>query len=104
MNKYQVDEFGYPIDPKLRNLEIHLCDLAGSWRGSWGNVHRQEEIRKEYHATMTKLYSLGWWDGTLDVECELPENLMPEEYVRRHSRSSFDGNGLEKSMNRRCRK
>lgn len=90
MCAHEVDQFRYPVDPELRKLEIHVCDLAGAWRESWGDPHHQEEIVDEYHATIAKLYSLGW-EGTLDVECELPEELMPDEYMRRHPSSpAFD--------------
>jgi hypothetical protein len=89
MSAHKVDEIGYPLDPELRKLEFHLCELAGAWRASWGNPERQEEIVAEYHATMAKLYSLGW-DGTLDMECELLKELLPEEYLKRHPRPSFD--------------
>lgn len=83
MCAHEVDKIGLPVNPELRRLELLLCDLAGTWRGSWGDPNRQEELVREYHATMAKLYSLGW-NGALDVECELPDELMPEEYVRRH--------------------
>jgi hypothetical protein len=78
MCAHEVDKFGYPVNPELRKLEFHLCDLAGSW-----GERSEEEIVSEYHATMAELYSLGW-DGTLDVECELPREFMPDKYVRRH--------------------
>jgi hypothetical protein len=80
---HKVDEFGYPSDPKLRALEFRLCDLAGTWRASWGDPQRQEEIVQAYHTTMAELYSIGW-DGRLDIECELPDRLMPKAYLRRN--------------------
>ena len=86
---HKVDEFGYPSDPKLRAREFHLCDLAGTWRASWGDPQRQEEIVREYHETVAELYSLGW-DAGLDSECELPDRLMPTEYLRRNPQSSVD--------------
>ena len=84
MCAHKTDAVGYPLDPELRKLEFHLCGLAGDWRGSWGDSNRQAEIVREYHATMAKLYALGW-DGILDIECELLDELMPEEYLRHRS-------------------
>ncbi len=89
MYAHEIDEFGNPTDPVLRELEFHLCDLAGIWRTKWGSPQRQEEIVQEYHATMAKLYSLGW-DGWLDMECKLPKRLMPEEYLRRNPGALVD--------------
>ncbi len=83
MCAHEVDEFGYPADPELRALEFHLCDLAAAWRSSKDDPQRREKLIKDYHATMDKLYSLGW-DSELDWECFLPKDLMPEEYVRRN--------------------
>jgi hypothetical protein len=83
MCPHKVNELGYPLDPQLNALESKLCILASSWRGSWGDPLKQEEIVREYHTTMEKLYSLGW-DAVLDIDCELPDRLMPEEYLRRH--------------------
>lgn len=74
---HEVDEFGFPTDPELRRLEDRLGDLAGMWRGTY-----DEKVVQEYHATMARLYELGWND-VLDMESELPDSLMPEEYLRR---------------------
>jgi hypothetical protein len=90
MCPHQVDKIGYPVDPELRRLQIQLCDLAGRWRFYGGDARRQEETVREYHATMAQLYALGW-DAVLDVECELLNELMPEEYRRRHPLPPHDG-------------
>jgi hypothetical protein len=45
-----------------------------------------QKVIEEYHATLTKLYELGW-DAALDVDSELPDELMPEEYLKRNSSS-----------------
>jgi hypothetical protein len=80
---HEIDELGYPTDPVLRQLEDRLGYLAGEWGGVRRGVDRQDDIVKEYHQTMQKLYELGW-DGVLDIDCELPDRLMPEEYLKRH--------------------
>lgn len=82
---HEVDKFGYPVDPVLRHLENRLADLAGEWRGVRRGVDGQDDIVREYHEIMEKLYSLGW-DGILNIDDELPDRLMPEEYRRRHPR------------------
>ncbi len=79
MSKHQVDKFGFPIDPELNRLESYLGELAARWRGTW-----DQEIVKEYHAILAQLYALGW-DGRLDIESELLDRLMPEEYLQRRN-------------------
>ena len=69
----------YTLDD-IRSLERKISELAMRWRGQ---PEQRNEIKKEYHNTIAILYSLGW-DDILDVDCELPENDMPEEYKRRH--------------------
>jgi hypothetical protein len=83
---HEVDDIGYPVDPVLRRLEFRLGDLAGMWRTSYGDTAKQTAIIKEYHDVMERLYSLGW-DSGLDLESELPDKYMPEEYQRRVQRS-----------------
>ena len=76
------------LDNEFRELEVRLCSLAMEWRG---NVDNRKEIIERYHATMMLLFSLGW-DDILDVDCELPIDDMPQEYLKRHlytSTSSF---------------
>lgn len=83
MPKHKVDKLGLPTDPEMRKLELRLCDLAGIWRCRCGGSQQEQQIMKEYHTTVKELYRLGW-DGCIDVECHLPQNLMPEEYKERH--------------------
>jgi hypothetical protein len=80
-----VDKSGYPQDPVLRQLEFQLGDLAERWRGSYGDDEQQRHIIEMYHAILSKLYQQGW-DAVLDVESELPDELMPDEYLRRNGR------------------
>jgi hypothetical protein len=70
---------GYPADPELNRLQSHLGHLAAEWRGALGGAERQRAIVQDYHATMRRLYELGW-DDILDIDAELPRDLMPEEY------------------------
>ena len=76
MQDYQVDNSGYPIDPKMRKLQFELSNLAANWRGE---PDRREEIKLVYRNVMRKLYSMGW-DDILDVDAELPDRHMPKEY------------------------
>lgn len=80
---HSADISGYPLDPELRKLEFQLGDLAELWRGSFGDDNRQSQLVDEYHSILTRLYHLGW-DSELDIESELPDRLMPQEYLRRN--------------------
>jgi hypothetical protein len=64
----------------IQKLEHKISELAMRWREQ---PEKREAIRREYHATLDTLYSLGW-DEILDIDCELPEADMPHEYKRRH--------------------
>lgn len=86
---HETDAIGYPIDPELRKLEFYLGDLAARWRGSYDRPDVQEALVREYWAVLNQLYALGW-DSLLDIESELPDRLMPEEYMRRNSRTRSD--------------
>lgn len=80
---HTVDTFGYPVDPELRRLEFLLGDLAAEWRGSYDQPEKQRAIVISYHQTLQQLYDLGW-DAELDRESHLPEEYMPEEYIKRN--------------------
>jgi hypothetical protein len=80
---HEVDQLGYPVDPSLRQLEFELCDIAAQFRGWADDSNKRQEIIEEYHSVVAKLYTLGW-DAILDMECELPEDVMPLEYKHRH--------------------
>jgi hypothetical protein len=80
---HKVDSIGYPVDPELRRLEFLLGDLAAEWRGSCEHPEKQQTIVITYHQTLRRLYDLGW-DAELDLESHLPEEYMPEEYIKRN--------------------
>jgi len=83
------DEIGYPLDPELRRLEFYLGDLAARWRDAFGEPEQQEKIAQEYQDVLMRMYEMGW-ESQLDVESELPDRLMPKEYLRRNARSLPD--------------
>lgn len=95
---HEVDELGYPLDPELRSLQAYLGNLAAMWRHAkrTDDKARQAELVHEYHHTLEKLYSLGWDDG-LDIESELPYDLMPQEYFdRAEKRREYERQRLKK--------
>lgn len=85
---HATDASGYPLDMELDQLEFRLSDLAALWRGSFGDPAYQDEIVQEYRTILARLYELGW-DSVLDIDSELPNKLLPEEYLRRNPRSHF---------------
>lgn len=80
---HAVDSSRYPLDPQLRELQGKLGDLAAELREVSRGIDGQESIVKEYNAIMNQLYALGW-DDILDYDAELPDHLMPQEYLTRH--------------------
>jgi hypothetical protein len=87
MPSHQVDAFGYPIDPHLKELEFSLCTLAARWGSLFDKPEERLAVVEEYHLIFEKLYSVGW-DSELDFECLLPTALMPTEYLRRNPLAS----------------
>lgn len=82
---HEVDKWGHPTDPKMRQLQFILGNLAAEWRGQarGDSDDKQAEIVEEYHSIMNQLYEMEW-DAILDIVAELPDELMPEEYILRH--------------------
>jgi len=76
---------------KIRDLGLHLDDLASSWWRNEGNLLKQEEIAKEYSETMDKMYALGW-DGIVEIGRGLPFKFMPAEYRKRFP--DYDENAI----------
>jgi hypothetical protein len=75
-------------DNDAEQLELRLGDLAMNFRGAKGDIQRREEIVHEYHAIISKLYQNGR-NPSLDLDSELPDKFMPEEYLRRTRPSRY---------------
>lgn len=73
------EEFKLPIGPKT--LVETLLDTMSDAHTQW--VHtRDEKWVTEYHQAYAQLREIGW-DGGIDVDMELPDELMPEEYMQK---------------------
>lgn len=70
--KKALEFFGYDSDPERSTLVIRLGEIAILWRGS-----KEEQYVQEYHKVYAQLKALGWI-GHLDVDSELPKELMPK--------------------------
>jgi hypothetical protein len=67
----------FPIpEPRseVEALEMKLSRAASNWRAT-----KDAKYVKEYHDIYHDLCSLDW-DGAIDVESELPSDLMPKHY------------------------
>ena len=60
-------------------LEMKLGELAARFRR---NAVAQDEIVTEYAETMQKLLRFEQWCGEPDVDSQLPDELMPDDYKR----------------------
>jgi hypothetical protein len=62
---------------KRKELEFQLGHLAAEWAKT-----QKPALIKRYHDIYHELRSLGW-DDVIDIEAELPDELMPQEYLNR---------------------
>ena len=67
-------------DAIYNELNYKLAELAGEWRET-----KNPDVVRRYHHVLLCLMELGW-DDNLDVELELPDDLMPAEYFQRYER------------------
>lgn len=63
----------------LDTLETKLGHLAARWRGT-DNPQEAESLVRQYQAVLRCMIELGYHDS-LDVDAELPDELMPAEYL-----------------------
>lgn len=69
------------MQSEIDALLNELVRLAMQWRGMniSGNTQKRNEVTNQYHHTMRNLFALGW-EGVLDIDSELPDQFMPQEY------------------------
>jgi hypothetical protein len=79
----KLDEFGFPLDSRLRELHSRLAYIAMEWRGAKNNPGLRDKLVQEYHEILLYLYKVGW-GGFLHYEAMLPDECMPEEFFRRY--------------------
>lgn len=69
-----------PVDERLlKAMQLKLSDLAAMWRGN-RNAPQAETIIRQYQAVLRCLIELGF-HKPLDADSELPDRLMPSEYL-----------------------
>lgn len=70
----------FPVDRELiKSMEFKLSDLAALWRGRQ-NTPDAEMIVRHYQAILRCMIELGYREE-LYVDSELPDELMPAEYL-----------------------
>jgi hypothetical protein len=67
------------IEPMLKNMENSLSELAMRWRGS-DSEEEADAIARNYQVILRCMIDLGFRQA-LQVEAELPDELMPQEYL-----------------------
>jgi len=70
-----------PDNQEIYRLENHLYELADLYRKAEGDAERRQKIITSYHRAMKRLYELGW-NEMLTAAGELPEWLMPDQYLQ----------------------
>lgn len=66
-------------EPLIQALELKLGDLAALWRGNKTSP-RAETIVRQYQAVLRCMIETGFHEP-LDADSELPNRLMPSEYL-----------------------
>lgn len=67
------------IEPMLKSMEDSLSKLAMRWRGS-DSDEEAAAIAQHYQVILRCMIDLGFHQS-LQVEAELPDELMPREYL-----------------------
>lgn len=68
------------IEPVLKSMEVSLSELAMYWRGS-DNDEEATAIAHQYQLILRCMIELGFHQS-LQVDSELPDELMPQEYLQ----------------------
>ena len=71
----KVERFGFSENPVFDKLMSELAFLAGKWRRT-----KEDTLVERYQTILRALVFIGYSDE-LPLELELPEKLMPVEYL-----------------------
>jgi hypothetical protein len=71
----QVERFGFSGNPVFDKLMSELAYLAGKWRTT-----KEDALIGRYQTILRTLVFIGY-DEELPLELELPDELMPAEYL-----------------------
>jgi len=69
-------------EDEISELLLDLCILASNFSILLAE-HERKKAAGKYRETLEKLYATGW-NGTIEMQCKLPLEYMPEEYFRRN--------------------
>ncbi len=69
-----------PARPSLGEMERSLSTLAARWR-SRQNTPEAEAVVHAFQSILRLMVELGYHDS-LDVDAQLPDEYMPDEYLR----------------------
>lgn len=78
MLNHPVQEYNQAL---LEQMEITLAHLAMHWRGH-PEPNVEKDIVHRYRSILSCMLELGL-DHPLDIDSELPHELMPEAYLKR---------------------
>ena len=87
---YRVDEIDENLLPVkyiqqrnqvIENLQIKLGRCAAKYRAAIPNSHSDKQALAEYYETFDELVRINGGILGLDPDSELPDRLMPKEYV-----------------------
>lgn len=68
-------------DLKIERLQMRLSDLAAQYRSSEEDSELHHQALNEYYKIFHELVELNGGIIGLDPDAELPDRLMPQEYV-----------------------
>ncbi len=71
--KYKIPE----PRTETESLVRQLYRLAAQWYQT-----KDQTFVEQYHVVYNTLREMGW-NGAIDIEAELPDELMPEEYMKK---------------------
>jgi hypothetical protein len=74
------------MDKLIDHMEIVLSNLATRWRSRQA-TSEAEEIVRQYRAILRCMMELGYREP-LDIDSELPDQYLPEEYLVRFGRKN----------------
>jgi hypothetical protein len=75
-------------EDKARTDELlELCFLSAKF-SLYLPEHERQEVAGKYQETLEELYATGW-DDIIEMQCSLPPEYMPEEYLRRYPGTAF---------------